>query len=103
MTGTDKEEEPVNLYDDAHLGGAVEEEQGRRWLEEQEVTADAFAALVKGWLDRCTVTDDELAKAFDISRPACARWRAGGCRPHPLMRKHIRVFFAKKLAEERDA
>lgn len=89
----------VNIYDDAHLGGTAEEEVGEEWLEEQEVSA-SFAALVKGWLERCTVTDEELAKAFNISRPSVARWRAGKCSAHPAMREHIRVFFAERLAAQ---
>ena len=56
-----------------------------------------FGALIAQWLSRTTITDEELCKAFDVSRTTALRWREGHCKAHPALWPHILEFLALRL------
>ena len=67
----------------------VEVESTSARLEDRSAQAN-FARYVKAELEALDVTDAELAKVFDMSRPSVRRWREGGATPPPQMREPIR-------------
>ena len=53
--------------------------------------------LVKG-MELFSLSDKEIAREFDASRPTVTRWRNGDNAPHPSARKHIYGWMQKKAA-----
>lgn len=60
-----------------------------------------YIPLVSKALRILRIEDEDLAYAFDMSRPAAQRWREGSSAPHPLMRALvIKYLYEKALVLE---
>src|SRR5262245_13518882 len=51
--------------------------------------------LIRG-MELFSLSDKEIAREFDASRPTVTRWRNGDNAPHPSARKHIYGWMEKK-------
>jgi DNA-binding transcriptional regulator YiaG len=61
---------------------------------------ELFARLVAKGLRILEVSDSDLAKAFDMSRPTVQRWKEGEASPIPALRKHVYAYL-KNLAKSK--
>ncbi len=62
-------------------------------------TTESFAAVVARAIAELGVTDAEIAKQFDMSRPSARRWRNGQARPHRKIWAHVVAYFKARARE----
>lgn len=62
-----------------------------------EAVGEPFPRLVAQGLTLLGLSDAEVAREFDLSRPSVTRWRDGKAAPHPAMRRHVLAYLVGKI------
>lgn len=65
-------------------------------LRRPESLAEGFGSVVAQGMTLLGLTDAEVAREFDMSRPSVNRWRNGNAAPHPRLRKQVIAYLARK-------